>query len=811
MLNLTALTPPILPAVAGGSALPVAAPPPANAGRGFQDELQRAQHHRVSTPASEPPPRPRQPEARREPPAAGPAPRDAASPRVPQRQAHEGAQAPAAGSPPAAPNRSLNSRAARNPDAAEAARSGPRSDARARATARPEAGEARADTRTRDARARDAAHEAPGTPDASAAAGLAAVLAADPRTALAVGATAGTVDVAAAADALASAEATDTATARAAMPSATTPMATTPLAATVDPKATVAATADPTATVAATAGTTAARMVATPLAADASTTTDAPTVSAATVGPATVSSPDAWAGRATPGEAAGATGAAVDAAQLPLTDEAMGRLADTIARLGSEARARAARDPAEAGRVSVAASTTLPSGGEDTERSGRARTLGRAGREADARTDGRGAVDRRASPDTAATTPGTRRSDEPASASAAGTPVSTASALVRGDAAPRDAAVGAVAAGTPVDADGLALSGLAAPRLGSTTDATPAATGRAGTPASAAEPRAAAAPARTAPESSVQAPVAAGPSPVRDPRLDGTMPAVAAVAADAAQPAVITRTLSGPLAVAIGEPALRPLAARRTEAADDKPSAALPSPAAGPRPLDDLPVEVTRPRVREPEAPLAGLPASAELLARPAVAPAAVSAPLQPSADGTSAVLAAGAIEARAADAAAVAAPAADASAALATATIDAPVDSAAFAPALGARIALFARDGVEQARLNVHPAELGPISVQLSVDGSKVRVDMTADVGTTRQALEQSLPSLASSLRDAGFTLAGGGVFQQWGQGQREGTGSGPSSRLPGTADDAGDDGVSMTVSATPMRRTAGLVDVFA
>jgi flagellar hook-length control protein FliK len=87
----------------------------------------------------------------------------------------------------------------------------------------------------------------------------------------------------------------------------------------------------------------------------------------------------------------------------------------------------------------------------------------------------------------------------------------------------------------------------------------------------------------------------------------------------------------------------------------------------------------------------------------------------------------------------------------------------------------------------------------------------MTADVGTTRQALEQSLPSLASSLRDAGFTLAGGGVFQQWGQGQRDGSGAGPSSRLPGTADDAADDAVSMTVSATPLRRAAGLVDVFA
>ena len=176
------------------------------------------------------------------------------------------------------------------------------------------------------------------------------------------------------------------------------------------------------------------------------------------------------------------------------------------------------------------------------------------------------------------------------------------------------------------------------------------------------------------------------------------------------------------------------------------------------------------------------------------------------------AVATAGMAEARPTDASQGVTLAADAtSAALATATIDAPVDSAAFAPALGARIALFARDGIEQARLNVHPAELGPISVQLSVDGAKVRVDMTADVGTTRQALEQSLPSLASSLRDAGFTLTGGGVFQQWGQGQREGGNAGPSSRATGGTDEAGEDAVSMTVTAAPSRRAAGLVDVFA
>jgi len=36
------------------------------------------------------------------------------------------------------------------------------------------------------------------------------------------------------------------------------------------------------------------------------------------------------------------------------------------------------------------------------------------------------------------------------------------------------------------------------------------------------------------------------------------------------------------------------------------------------------------------------------------------------------------------------------------------------------------------------------------------------AEIEATRLALEQALPTLAGSLREAGFTLAGGGVFQQ-------------------------------------------------
>lgn len=93
-------------------------------------------------------------------------------------------------------------------------------------------------------------------------------------------------------------------------------------------------------------------------------------------------------------------------------------------------------------------------------------------------------------------------------------------------------------------------------------------------------------------------------------------------------------------------------------------------------------------------------------------------------------------------------------------ATIAPDLRSPAFAPALGARVALLLRDGVREARLQVNPAGLGPVDVRIAVDGSLARVDLLAEHAPTRAALEQALPALAGALRDAGLTLAGGGVF---------------------------------------------------
>lgn len=158
--------------------------------------------------------------------------------------------------------------------------------------------------------------------------------------------------------------------------------------------------------------------------------------------------------------------------------------------------------------------------------------------------------------------------------------------------------------------------------------------------------------------------------------------------------------------------------------------------------------------------------------------------------------------------------PAATADAAPGTtyAGVHAPVHSHAFAPELGARVSLLAVDGVQQAQLQLNPADMGPVSVQITVDGNQAQVSFHAMQAETRQALEQSLPDLAAALQGQGLTLAGGGVFQQ---APRDTDQRGEPANDGGTARSSGASGGRVDAAATTAtpaaRRSVGLLDTFA
>ena len=150
-----------------------------------------------------------------------------------------------------------------------------------------------------------------------------------------------------------------------------------------------------------------------------------------------------------------------------------------------------------------------------------------------------------------------------------------------------------------------------------------------------------------------------------------------------------------------------------------------------------------------------------------------------------------------------------------AEAQLSARPGSADFAPQLGAQITTFARNGVEHARLHLNPADMGPVMVQIQLDGQAAQVHMSADHAATRQALEQAMPALASGLREAGLTLAGGGVFEQPQQAQDQAQGDtqrgAASARANGHNQGAIDAAQAEARNNTPTLRRRGVVDLVA
>jgi len=135
------------------------------------------------------------------------------------------------------------------------------------------------------------------------------------------------------------------------------------------------------------------------------------------------------------------------------------------------------------------------------------------------------------------------------------------------------------------------------------------------------------------------------------------------------------------------------------------------------------------------------------------------------------------------------------------------PATAPEFAQSLGVQVSVLARDGIQKAELHLNPAEMGPISVQIALDGTQAHVNFGADSAATRQIIETGLPELAAALRDAGFTLSGGGVHSQ-ARGRGEGdeaSGGSPSGRqgAPGEAE--------VTTQRISARVSAGGVDLYA
>ena len=97
-----------------------------------------------------------------------------------------------------------------------------------------------------------------------------------------------------------------------------------------------------------------------------------------------------------------------------------------------------------------------------------------------------------------------------------------------------------------------------------------------------------------------------------------------------------------------------------------------------------------------------------------------------------------------------------------AQATLTMPPQSPTFAPALGQQIDVWMKGGVQHAEVQLSPQDLGPIRVKIEMQGDQTRVHMTADVQSTRDALQQAMPQLSEQLGTVGLSLSGSSVSDQ-------------------------------------------------
>ncbi|MCX2863824.1 flagellar hook-length control protein FliK [Paucibacter sp. PLA-PC-4] len=139
------------------------------------------------------------------------------------------------------------------------------------------------------------------------------------------------------------------------------------------------------------------------------------------------------------------------------------------------------------------------------------------------------------------------------------------------------------------------------------------------------------------------------------------------------------------------------------------------------------------------------------------------------------------------------------------------PLHSTAFGPEMAARLSLLAADGVQQAQLHLNPAEMGPVSVQIVVEGQQAQISFHSDQADTRAVLENSLPELAAALRESGLTLSGGGVFQQARNPEEQAQPADGHPRGGARAQERAED--SAVPVSTPVRTTAsrGVLDLYA
>jgi flagellar hook-length control protein FliK len=146
---------------------------------------------------------------------------------------------------------------------------------------------------------------------------------------------------------------------------------------------------------------------------------------------------------------------------------------------------------------------------------------------------------------------------------------------------------------------------------------------------------------------------------------------------------------------------------------------------------------------------------------------------------------------------------------------ITVPFDDPRFGSALSERVQWLVKEGIQSAELTLHPQDMGPIRIEMSIDGTAASIDFAATQADTRAAIEQSLPRLRDLLADQGLQLGGTQIgadtSRQDNPGSRTRQSGGASRTATVGIPEATSDGVPVSGMPAQRRNAAGRIDLFA
>jgi len=140
------------------------------------------------------------------------------------------------------------------------------------------------------------------------------------------------------------------------------------------------------------------------------------------------------------------------------------------------------------------------------------------------------------------------------------------------------------------------------------------------------------------------------------------------------------------------------------------------------------------------------------------------------------------------------------------TVAVHADVDSADFPQGVADQVSLAVNNGWSSAKLSVNPPQLGPIELQIAVQGAHAQVAMTTHSAVTREALESSAPKLRDMLNTQGFTQVSVDISQR--SFQERSTPAQPYRAISGSARET----AAVSSSSTQLARAPlGMLDTYA